>query len=368
MWKLIKEVSEKGFEGSFSEILKNGFDEQVENIKKTGKGLGENFSDAFNNGLSSQLETKTTEQIQTGLTNAVSGVQGYVNSLGAKVRGFFNDGLFQGGGLGDGIWKSVNAGKKDTGPSTVERGGVGIQSLATPLSDMVALDNERLPTVLGEQQAIFMGFTMSFQTAMDTVRRISGAVSQSFSQIGNSIANAFGGAQSALGAFLGTLAKDALKIVGHNLSISMSNAITGASKSALKFGPAATFVLPALIAGATALISGAFSGIQGGGGGGSGGGRRAMGSSVGGYAGATSGVVTGFANGGIISGPTMGLVGEYPGARQNPEVIAPLNKLQSIIGKSNKNGNINVTGEVRVDGQDLLIAIERANETAGRVY
>ena len=125
------------------------------------------------------------------------------------------------------------------------------------------------------------------------------------------------------------------------------------------------FVLVALIAGAPGFMSSACSGIKGCGGGG---GRRAMGSSVGGYAGATSGVVTGFANGGIISGPTMGLVGEYPGARQNPEVIAPLNKLQSIIGKSNKNGNINVTGEVRVDGQDLLIAIERANETAGRVY
>jgi len=233
------------------------------------------------------------------------------------------------------------------------------------MSDMVAADNDRLPTVLGEQKAIFMGFTMSFQTAMDSVRRISGAVSQSFSQICNSIANAFGGAQSALGAFLGTLAKDALKIVGHNLSISMSNSITGATQSAKSFGPAAAFVLPALIAGATALISGAFSGIEGGGGGG---GRRAIGSSVGGYAGSTSGVVTGFANGGIISGPTMGLVGEYPGARQNPEVIAPLNKLQSIIGKSSNGGNIKVTGEVRVDGQDLLIAIERANETAGRVY
>ena len=64
----------------------------------------------------------------------------------------------------------------------------------------------------------------------------------------------------------------------------------------------------------------------------------------------------------------MGLVGEYPGARQNPEVIAPLNKLQGMIGKSREGGNINVTGEVRVDGQDLLIAIERANETAVRVY
>ena len=74
-----------------------------------------------------------------------------------------------------------------------------------------------------------------------------------------------------------------------------------------------------------------------------------------------------FANGGIVSGPTMGLVGEYPGARQNPEVIAPLNKLQSMIGGSG-GGNVNVTGSVRVDGQDLLIAIERANETAGRIY
>jgi len=363
MWKLIKEASEKGFSGSFGDIIKSGFDEQVENIKNTGKGLGENFSDAFNDGIKSKLEEKTTEQIQNGLSNAVNGVQGYVNSLGAKVRGFFNDGLFQGGGLGDAA--SGVSSQTDNGPSTVERGGVGIQSLATPMSDMVAADNDRLPTVLGEQKAIFMGFTMSFQTAMDSVRRISGAVSQSFSQIGNSIANAFGGAQSALGAFLGTLAKDALKIVGHNLSISMSNSITGATQSAKSFGPAAAFVLPALIAGATALISGAFSGIEGGGGGG---GRRAMGSSVGGYAGSTSGVVTGFANGGIISGPTMGLVGEYPGARQNPEVIAPLNKLQSIIGKSSNGGNIKVTGEVRVDGQDLLIAIERANETAGRVY
>jgi hypothetical protein len=320
--------------------LKNNVTAAFDSIKTDASILGSSVVDNFNE----SLKQKTIAKIVVPVEMAVSGGG---TDTATDVGG--------GGGATRPMATSAMEGIS----------GAGIQ---TPVSDMVAADNERLPTVLGEQQAIFMGFTMSFQTAMDSVRRISGAVSQSFSQIGNSIANAFGGAQSALGAFLGTLAKDALKIVGHNLSISMSNAITGASKSALKFGPAATFVLPALIAGATALISGAFSGIQGGGGGGSGGGRRAMGSSVGGYAGATSGVVTGFANGGIISGPTMGLVGEYPGARQNPEVIAPLNKLQSIIGKSNKNGNINVTGEVRVDGQDLLIAIERANETAGRVY
>jgi hypothetical protein len=65
----------------------------------------------------------------------------------------------------------------------------------------------------------------------------------------------------------------------------------------------------------------------------------------------------------------MGLVGEYPGAKSNPEVIAPLNKLQGMIGASGGGGgNVNVTGSVRVEGQDLLIAIERANETANRIY
>ena len=78
------------------------------------------------------------------------------------------------------------------------------------------------------------------------------------------------------------------------------------------------------------------------------------------------GGATAFANGGIVSGPTMGLVGEYPGARQNPEVIAPLNKLQSMIG--GRSQNVNVGGQIRLEGQDLLIAIERANETAGRIY
>ena len=107
------------------------------------------------------------------------------------------------------------------------------------------------------------------------------------------------------------------------------------------------------------------SSIGGGGGGSFGGGS---GSSYTGGNAAGGGGGTPFANGGIVSGPTMGLVGEYPGARQNPEVIAPLNKLQSIIGKSNNGGNLNVTGQVRIDGQDLLIAIERANETAGRIY
>lgn len=40
------------------------------------------------------------------------------------------------------------------------------------------------------------------------------------------------------------------------------------------------------------------------------------------------------ANGGIISQPTLAMVGEYAGARNNPEVVAPLDKLQSMINNA----------------------------------
>jgi len=63
-----------------------------------------------------------------------------------------------------------------------------------------------------------------------------------------------------------------------------------------------------------------------------------------------------FANGGIVSGPTMGLVGEYPGAKTNPEVIAPLDKLKDMIGAG---GN----GEFVLRGNDLVLALQRSNSS-----
>lgn len=70
-----------------------------------------------------------------------------------------------------------------------------------------------------------------------------------------------------------------------------------------------------------------------------------------------------FADGGIVSGPVAGLVGEYAGARSNPEVIAPLSKLQSLMGGMNQ--NVVVTG--RISGNDILISNERAGTDRRRV-
>ena len=76
---------------------------------------------------------------------------------------------------------------------------------------------------------------------------------------------------------------------------------------------------------------------------------------------------TAFANGGIVSAPTMGLVGEYPGARSNPEVIAPLSKLKGMLGNNNNASNVQVGGSFELRGQDLIVALERANSTRNRM-
>jgi hypothetical protein len=71
------------------------------------------------------------------------------------------------------------------------------------------------------------------------------------------------------------------------------------------------------------------------------------------------GGLTPFAAGGIVSGPTAALVGEYTGAKTNPEVIAPLSKLQNMIG-----GNVTFT----ISGDNLVGTLNRATKTRQRKF
>ena len=65
-----------------------------------------------------------------------------------------------------------------------------------------------------------------------------------------------------------------------------------------------------------------------------------------------------FAKGGVVSGPTLALVGEYAGATNNPEVIAPLDKLRTMIQPA---GGVGGTVRFEIDGRKLVGVI--ANET-----
>lgn len=73
------------------------------------------------------------------------------------------------------------------------------------------------------------------------------------------------------------------------------------------------------------------------------------------------------AKGGIVSTPTLATVGEYAGARQNPEVIAPLDKLKNLIGENGGGNNIQVGGQFTLKGQDLVVALQRADRNRNRI-
>jgi hypothetical protein len=73
--------------------------------------------------------------------------------------------------------------------------------------------------------------------------------------------------------------------------------------------------------------------------------------------------VTAFADGGIVSGPTLGLMGEYPGARSNPEVIAPLDKLKTLMKSDQSTGYV---AQTHISGRDLAIVLERYNKDSRR--
>ena len=127
--------------------------------------------------------------------------------------------------------------------------------------------------------------------------------------------------------------------IGASLAQTMASGMVAAGESAKSFGPLAAFVLPAFLAGAAVAVKSAFSKIK---------------------------KPQKFADGGIVSTPTLGLMGEYPGARSNPEVIAPLDKLKSMIGNRSSQ-RVQVGGSFTLKGQDLVVALERANSNRNRI-
>ena len=72
----------------------------------------------------------------------------------------------------------------------------------------------------------------------------------------------------------------------------------------------------------------------------------------------------GLADGGLATGPTVAMVGEGRGTTMsNPEVIAPLDKLKSMIGESG-GGNVQVFGTIK--GSDILLSSDRAKNNRNR--
>lgn len=74
--------------------------------------------------------------------------------------------------------------------------------------------------------------------------------------------------------------------------------------------------------------------------------------------------VPALASGGIATSPTLAMVGEYPGAASNPEIIAPESKLRQIFRQEQGAGGGQLTAVLR--GDDILFMLDKAVARRGR--
>ena len=63
------------------------------------------------------------------------------------------------------------------------------------------------------------------------------------------------------------------------------------------------------------------------------------------------------AKGGLAFGPTNALIGEYSGAKNNPEVVAPLDKLKSMLGGGGGRSDIALRGELK--GNNIFLSTQK---------
>lgn len=146
----------------------------------------------------------------------------------------------------------------------------------------------------------------------------------------------------------GSLLADSFAQMAESGKLSFASLFDGLKRMAIQLAAtvAAAFALNALLGGLGVAGFGK----------GAGGFKKLLGGMGGG--GPLAGLIP-FANGGIVSGPTPALVGEYTGARTNPEVIAPLSKLQNLMG-----GNVTFT----ISGDNLVGTLNRANKIRARKF
>ncbi len=181
----------------------------------------------------------------------------------------------------------------------------------------------------------------SMAQKMERIKEVSKAVGQevqsAFNSLANGVVDSLGLANDGFQGFVKGLVGTIAKLISMMLAQSISQAIAGATSSGLATGPAAVFTTPGFIATAVGGVLSAFAAIPK------------------------------FANGGLVSGPTLGLMGEYSGARSNPEVIAPLDKLKGMISDSVGAGNAGGRLTAMVRGRDLLFVLDRQKQYNGRI-
>lgn len=303
--KMFSEFASKQFGGDFSKILEDSLAEGEQISKETGKKLSDLTVDMWKKNARERFED-TIPKVFNALKSKIPTM-----GLGAVST---DSGAAQ---------TTASQATEAFDPNSVEFIEIGAEDAL--LEDMAALDKFIEKTKSLKDRMVELGQTVGSQVA------------SGFQVLGQEMVKSMGLGEGAVGQFASAFLLTAIDMVAASLSTAVAAAVAAGGLGAATFGPAAPIVLPALIAGAVAAVKGAFSAN-----------------------------VPALANGGIVSAPTLAMVGDNLGAnRGNPEVISPLNKLKGMMASSDR--NINVGGKFRLEGQDLVVALQRADRNRSRL-
>ena len=290
----------KGDFSSIKDIFNETFTNIGENITSFGEQVSEDLATGIQNTLEGKLEHVTSEGVKNGIGNGID-----------KVKEFI---LQKAHELGFAIPTKIDEAMAEASSILSEDEESPIKKVTNELDE------------LGEKST-----------------EIAGVVSQEFGAFSNNLLSAFNLAESGLQGFFKKIMETVIRLTQimvqqsiiqritkkKNIAASqgeaMAESVSNATKSAAGTGPAAVFTQPAFIATLIGGVLAAFASIPK------------------------------FAKGGIVTGPTLGLVGEA-----GPEAIIPLNKLDGMMGGRTK-------GEFVLRGQDLVLALERADDFRTRI-
>jgi len=209
--------------------------------------------------------------------------------------------------------------------------------------EMVELEEEAYDSA--EESLVSYGLQLqkhraiALQVATELQSAVEGMMQSIAASIGEGLGQALAGTQGALKSMGNTILMTLADLVVHvgKMAIGVGIAVTGIKKSLQSLNP-----IVAVAAGIALVALGTMA-------------RTGLQNSI-------NDNVPQMAEGGLFTGASLAMVGEGPGTSSiNPEVVAPLDKLQKMMG----GGNVTVTG--RLDGRDILISSERAGFDRNRV-
>ena len=332
MGDLIKAV----LTGSFSEIpkiLETNFTKSLANTKVFIKGITKEAK---------QLNTNLQDNIQTGITTALTGKKYSLNKDAIDTSGMEEK-------VTQSITKAItNAGAGKATPEVSSINSLDTENV-NPVLSTVAFDTEGFNTEfdtfatdyltrladLREQNEAFRQQTMQLRD--DVHNAVAVGLTDSFAAFSSVFVRNLKLANTGLQGFVKVLAQSVTKIISAFLAESMAAAIAGGTKSGAALGPLAVKAIPSFIASLTGVVLASFAAIPK------------------------------FAEGGIVGGSS------YYGDR----ILARLNSGELILNRQDQrtldgmlstgNSNLKVTGRIETDGATLAVVLDEYSNKLNRI-